>query len=116
MQDPLHWALSSSPGAETGFDRLALGFAAAVPGLTQALADELYVLSRLSESQSVLGFLNVAYLSTVARELASQMERECETALRDNTMLSSKIKKSSLWSRVTAGKRFLSFPSPHVCG
>lgn len=97
-------ALSSSPGGQTGFDRLAVGFHSVVPALTQALTDELNVLSRLAEPHTILGFLNAAYLSTVARELASLMERECETALRDNTTLSSKIKKYSARSRATVGK------------
>ncbi|XP_036953072.1 uncharacterized protein KIAA0825 homolog isoform X5 [Acanthopagrus latus] len=99
--DLLLSALSSSPGGETGFDRLATGFHSAVPALTQALTDELHVLSRLAEPHTILGFLNTAYLSTVTHELASQMERECETALRDNTTLSSKIKKYSARSRAT---------------
>ncbi|XP_038560256.1 uncharacterized protein KIAA0825 homolog [Micropterus salmoides] len=99
--DLLLAALSSSPIGETGFDRLATGFRSVVPALTQALTEELHVLSRLTEPQTILGFLNAAYLSTVARELASLMERECETALRDNTTLSSKIKKYSARSRAT---------------
>ncbi|XP_073322833.1 uncharacterized protein KIAA0825 homolog [Pagrus major] len=99
--DLLLSALSLSPGGETGFDRLAAGFYSAVPALTQALTDELHVLSRLAEPHTILGFLNTAYLSTVTHELASQMERECETALRDNTTLSSKIKKYSARSRAT---------------
>ncbi|CAJ1068534.1 uncharacterized protein KIAA0825 homolog isoform X4 [Xyrichtys novacula] len=94
-------ALSSSPSGETGFDRLAVGFHAAVSALTQALTEELHVLSKLAEPHTILGFINAAYLSTVARELASTMERECETALRDNTTLSSKIKKYSARSRAT---------------
>ncbi|XP_065821463.1 uncharacterized protein KIAA0825 homolog [Labrus bergylta] len=94
-------ALTSSPGGETGFDRLAVGFRSAVPALTQALTEELHVLSRLAEPHSILGFINAAYLSTVAQELASLMERECETALRDNTTLGSKIKKYSARSRAT---------------
>ncbi|KAL7392198.1 hypothetical protein ABVT39_021043 [Epinephelus coioides] len=93
--------LSSSPGGDTGFDRLALGFHSVVPALTQALTEELHVLSRLAEPHTILGFVNVAYLSTVAQELASLMEREYETALRDNTTLSSKIKKYSARSRAT---------------
>ncbi|XP_070760941.1 uncharacterized protein KIAA0825 homolog [Enoplosus armatus] len=99
--DLLLSALSSSPGGETGFDRLAIGFHSVVPALTQALTEELHVLSRLAEPHTILGFLNAAYLGTVARELASLMERECETALRDNTTLSSKIKKYSARSRAT---------------
>ncbi|XP_056275657.1 uncharacterized protein KIAA0825 homolog isoform X2 [Pseudoliparis swirei] len=94
-------ALSSSPGGESGFDGLARGFRHAVPALTRALTEELRVLSRLAEPQTVLGFLNMAYLDTVARELASLMERECEAALRDNTTLSGKIKKYSARSRAT---------------
>lgn len=100
-------ALSSNPGGETGFDRLAVGLRSVAPALIQALTDELQVLSRLLEPHSILGFLNAAYLSTVARELASLMERECETALRDNTTLSSKIKKYSARSRATVGKWLL---------
>lgn len=102
--DLLLSALSSNPGGETGFDRLATGFHSAVPALTQALTDELHVLSRLAEPHTILGFLNTAYLSTITYELASQMERECETALRDNTTLSSKIKKYSARSLATVGK------------
>ncbi|XP_041644003.1 uncharacterized protein KIAA0825 homolog [Cheilinus undulatus] len=94
-------ALSSGPGGETGFDRLAVGFCSAIPALTQALTEELHVLSRLAEPHTILGFINAAYLSTVARELTSLMERECEIALRDNTTFSSKIKKYSARSRAT---------------
>nr|XP_019949157.1 PREDICTED: uncharacterized protein KIAA0825 homolog [Paralichthys olivaceus] len=102
VQVILHSTLSSSPGGEThGFDRLALGFHSAVPALTQALTEELQVLSRLTEPHTILGFLNAAYFGTVARELASLVERECEMALRDNTTISSKIKKYSARSRAT---------------
>ncbi|XP_068166726.1 uncharacterized protein KIAA0825 homolog isoform X2 [Antennarius striatus] len=94
-------ALSSSPGGETGFDRLAVSFHSVVPVLTQALTDELHVLSRLTELHTLLAFLNTAYLSTVARELATLMEKEYETALRDNTTLGGKIKKYSARSRAT---------------
>ncbi|XP_074526836.1 uncharacterized protein KIAA0825 homolog isoform X2 [Halichoeres trimaculatus] len=94
-------APSSSAGGETGFDRLAVGFRSAVSALTQALTEELHVLSQLAEPHTILSFINTAYLSTVAHELASMMDRECETALRDNTTLSSKIKKYSARSRAT---------------
>lgn len=97
-------ALSSSPGGESGFDRLVKGFRNAAPALTQALQEEIHVLSRLAEPCTLLGFLNVAYFSTVAQELASLMERESETALRDNTTLSGKIKKYSARSRATVGE------------
>lgn len=97
-------ALSCSPGGETGFDRLAMGFRSVVPALSQAITEELHVLTRLAEPHTILGFLNGAYFSTVARELTSLVERECETALRDNTTLSSKIKKYSARSRATVGK------------
>ncbi|XP_040010197.1 uncharacterized protein KIAA0825 homolog isoform X2 [Xiphias gladius] len=101
VQVILHSSLTSSPSGETGFDRLALGFRFVIPALTQALTEELQVLSRLAEPHTILGFLNAAYLSTVAQELASLVERECELALRDNTTLSSKIKKYSARSRAT---------------
>ncbi|KAM4577001.1 uncharacterized protein KIAA0825 homolog isoform 1-T1 [Odontesthes bonariensis] len=97
----LHSSLCTSPGGETGFDRLAMSFCNAVPHLTQALTEELQVLSRLTEPHTILGFVNVAYLGTVAQELASQMEKGCETAQRDNTALSSKIKRYSARSRAT---------------
>ncbi|XP_028269180.1 uncharacterized protein KIAA0825 homolog isoform X2 [Parambassis ranga] len=97
----LRSALSSSPGNESGFDRLAKSFNCAVPVLTQTLIEELHVLSRLAEPPTILAFLNAAYLNTVSEELASQMERECETAQRDNTAPSSKIKKYSAKSRAT---------------
>lgn len=95
--------LSSSPGGETGFDRLVAGFRSVVPALTQDLTDELNVLVRVTEAPAVLGFLSAAYLSTIAQELTSLMERECETALRDNTTLGSKIRKNSAKSNSTAG-------------
>lgn len=107
--------LSPSPGGETGFDRLAAGFHALVPVLTQALIDELNVLSGLAEPHAVLGFLSAAYLSTVARELTSLMEKECEMALRDNTS-SHKVKKHSAKCPATVGRcllwstTFTSFP------
>ncbi|XP_038125801.1 uncharacterized protein KIAA0825 homolog isoform X1 [Cyprinodon tularosa] len=97
----LHSSMSSSPGGETGFDRLVAGFYNAVPHVTRALTEELQVLSRVAEPQVVLGFLNIAYFGAVTQELGSQMEREHETAQRDNTALSSKIKKYSARSRAT---------------
>lgn len=100
----VHSALRSSPGGETGFDKLAMGFCSMVPTLTKALTDELHILSRVVEPQTVLGFLNAAYLSTLARELTLLLERECEMALRDNTTFTTKVKKYSSRSRATVGK------------
>ena len=97
-------ALCSSPGGETGFDRLAIGLCLVVPVLTKALNDEINILLRLAEPHTILGFINAAYLSTVARELACLMEKECEMAFRDSSTLSSKIKKYSARSRATVGK------------
>ncbi|KAF3695913.1 putative protein KIAA0825 [Channa argus] len=97
----MHPILTSISGGETGFDRLAIGFRSMVPTLTQAITEELHILSRLTEPHTILSFLNVAYFSTVAQELTSLVERECETALRDNTTLSSKVKKHSVRSRAT---------------
>lgn len=91
----LHSTLSSSLSGETGFDRLAVGFCSVVPVLTHALNEELHVLSRFVEQHTILSFLNEAYLGTVAQELESLMEKERETALRDNTTVTSKIKKYS---------------------
>lgn len=99
--------LSSSPGGETGFDRLVAGLRSVLPALTQALTDELNVLVRVTEAHAVLSFLNAAYLGTIAQELTSLMERECEAALRDNTTLGSKIRKNSAKSNSTAGKSSL---------
>lgn len=108
-------ALSTSPGAETGFDKLAAGFHSVIPVLTQALTDELNVLSRLAEPRTVLGFLSASYLSTVAQELTSLMEKECEMALRDNTS-SYKIKKYSAKCHATVGRcLFLMDVFPDCC-
>lgn len=96
-------ALSTGPGCETGFDKLAAGFHSVVPVLTQALIDEINVLSRLVESHTILAFLSAAYLSPVAQELTSLMERECEMALRDNTS-SYKVKKYSTKCQATVGR------------
>ncbi|XP_020561665.1 uncharacterized protein KIAA0825 homolog isoform X3 [Oryzias latipes] len=97
----LHSSLNSSPGGETGFDRLAAGFCSAVPHLSQAITEELQVLTKVTQPNAILGFLNVTYLSTLAQELASQMEKEREIAQRDNSALSSKIKKYSTRSRAS---------------
>uniref|UniRef100_A0A1A7WWN9 KIAA0825 n=1 Tax=Iconisemion striatum TaxID=60296 RepID=A0A1A7WWN9_9TELE len=95
----LHSSVCSSPGGETGFDRLVTTFCNAVPHLTQALTEEIQVLTRLTEPSKVLSFLNAAYFRTVAQELATQMEREFERAQRDNTTPSKKIKRYSVRSR-----------------
>uniref|UniRef100_A0A8C8E2F8 KIAA0825 n=1 Tax=Oryzias sinensis TaxID=183150 RepID=A0A8C8E2F8_9TELE len=97
----LHSSLNSSPGGETGFDRLAAGFCSAVPHLSQAITEELQVLTKVTQPNAILGFLNVTYLSTLAQELTSQMEKEREIAQRDNSALSSKIKKYSTRSRAS---------------
>lgn len=96
-------ALCTSPGCETGFDKLVAGFHCAVPVLTRALTDELHVLSGLVEARTIVGFLSAAYLSAVAQELTSLMEKECEMALRDNTS-SSKVKKYSAKSPAAVGR------------
>ncbi|XP_055080288.1 uncharacterized protein KIAA0825 homolog isoform X2 [Periophthalmus magnuspinnatus] len=95
----LHSTLSSSASGETGFDRLTVGFHSVAPLLSQALKEEIHVLSHLVDQHSILGFLSAAYLDTVARELASLMERECEAARRDNTAVTSKNRKSSAKSQ-----------------
>lgn len=97
----LHSTLSSSLSGETGFDRLTVGFRSVVPLLTQALNEELHVLSHLVDQHTILGFLNAAYFDIVARELASLMERECEAALRDNTTVTSKFRKFSVKSQTS---------------
>lgn len=95
--------LSTGSGGETGFGKLAAGFHSVVPVLTQAFIDELNVLTRLAEPHTVLGFLSAAYLTTIAQELTSLMEKECEMALRDNTS-SYKVKKCSAKCHTTAGR------------
>ncbi|XP_061133735.1 uncharacterized protein KIAA0825 homolog isoform X1 [Syngnathus typhle] len=97
----LHSAMSSSPAGVTGFDRVTTAFRSVVPALTQALAEDLRVLPRIVEPHAILGFLNASYLRPVASELSSLLERERDTALRDNTMLGSKIKRYSSKSRAT---------------
>ncbi|XP_076010214.1 uncharacterized protein KIAA0825 homolog isoform X2 [Genypterus blacodes] len=97
----LHSALSSGPGSEISFNRLAASFRSVVPALIQALREDLHVLSGLAEPHSILGFINVVYLGAVVRELASTIEKECEMAQRDNSTVSSKIKKYSARSRAT---------------
>ncbi|KAM9391487.1 uncharacterized protein KIAA0825 homolog [Pholidichthys leucotaenia] len=99
--DILHSSMCSSPSCETGFDRLAMSFSCATSVLTQNLVEELHVLSRLAEPHTILGFINAAYLSTLAEELASLMEKECKTAQRDNTVMGSKNKKYSVKSRAS---------------
>ncbi|KAK7933136.1 hypothetical protein WMY93_004032 [Mugilogobius chulae] len=66
-----------------------------LPLLSQTLNEEIYILSHSVDQHNILSFLNVAYLDTVARELAFLIERECGTALRDNTTVTSKIRKFS---------------------
>ncbi|XP_077417736.1 uncharacterized protein KIAA0825 homolog isoform X1 [Vanacampus margaritifer] len=97
----LHSAMSSSPGGVTGFDRVTTAFRSVVPAFTQALTEDLHVLPRVVEPHAILSFLNASYLRPVASELSSLMERECETALRENTILRSKIKRYSSKSRAT---------------
>lgn len=84
-----------SPGGERGFDRLALGFQAASPAFCSMISEEIHVLNGVAEPHSILAFLNQAYLSTVAQELSSLMEREVEAALKDNTTQGGKMGKSS---------------------
>ncbi|XP_072288852.1 uncharacterized protein KIAA0825 homolog [Eucyclogobius newberryi] len=100
----LHSTLSSSTsgGGETGFDRLTVGFRSVVPLLSRALIEEIHVLSHSVDQHSILSFLNAAYLDTVARELASLMERAYGAALRDNTTVTSKNRKFSTKSQVSA--------------
>lgn len=102
----LHYAMSSSPANVTGFDRVTVAFRSVLPALTQALTEDLHILPRVVEQDAILGFLNASYLRPLASELTSLMERECETALRDNTMPGSKIKRYSCKSRATVGKYF----------
>ncbi|XP_054629788.1 uncharacterized protein KIAA0825 homolog isoform X2 [Dunckerocampus dactyliophorus] len=97
----LHSAMCSSPPGVTGFDRVTMAFHSVTPALTQALTEDLHVLPKVAEPHAILVFLNAAYLRPVAAELSFLMERDCKTALRDNTMLSSKIKKYSSKSRAT---------------
>ncbi|KAJ8006140.1 hypothetical protein DPEC_G00125150 [Dallia pectoralis] len=85
----LHTSMASSPGAATGFDRLVLGLSNMAPALCAAITEELHVLNGVADPHTILGFLNTAYLDTVSRELAAMMGKECENALKDNTMLSS---------------------------
>ncbi|XP_061906965.1 uncharacterized protein KIAA0825 homolog isoform X2 [Entelurus aequoreus] len=97
----LHSAMRSSPPAVTGFDRVTAAFRSVTPVLTRTLTEDLHVLPRVAEPHAILAFLNAAYLRPVAGELALLVTKESERALRDNTMLGSKIKKYSTKSRAT---------------
>ncbi|XP_034025938.1 uncharacterized protein KIAA0825 homolog isoform X2 [Thalassophryne amazonica] len=97
----LHSALSPSLDGETGVDRLVMGFCSVIPHLTRSFREDLDVLARITETHNILGFLNEAYLNTVARELSSAIERECERALKDSTTFIKKIRKYSARSKTT---------------
>ncbi|XP_051539016.1 uncharacterized protein KIAA0825-like [Myxocyprinus asiaticus] len=84
-----------SPGGDKGFDRLALSFQTASPTLSCMLSQEIQVLNGVAEPHNILAFLNRVYLSTVAQELGVLMEKEIETALKDNTTHGSKGGKAS---------------------
>ncbi|KAM8866056.1 uncharacterized protein KIAA0825 homolog [Synchiropus picturatus] len=97
----LNAVMSSSSCGNTGFDRLSKGFSSMVGILIQTITEDLHVLTRLVEPHRTLAFLNAVYFSTLTHELASLIERESETALRDNTMAGSKMKKYTSMSRAT---------------
>lgn len=86
---------SCSPGGEKGFDRLTLAFQTASPTLCSMLREEIQVLNGIAEPHNILAFLNHVYLNTVTQELGVLMEKEIETALKDNTTHSSKGGKMS---------------------
>ncbi|KAL1274734.1 hypothetical protein QQF64_027548, partial [Cirrhinus molitorella] len=87
--------LSCIPGGEKGFDRLTLGFQNASPALCSMLREEIHVLNGVAEPHNILAFLNHVYLNTVAQELGVLMDKEIETALKDNTTHSMKGGKMS---------------------
>nr|XP_057927899.1 uncharacterized protein KIAA0825 homolog isoform X2 [Doryrhamphus excisus] len=97
----LHSAMCSSPPGVTGFDRVTMAFHSVTPALTQALTEDVHVLSKVAEPHTIMVFLNAAYLCPLAGELSFLIERDCKTALRDNTVLSGKIRKYSSKSRAT---------------
>ncbi|XP_056448397.1 uncharacterized protein KIAA0825 homolog [Gadus chalcogrammus] len=100
----LHAALGSCPAGETGFDRVSSALHAARPALVTAVSEELQVLGGVTETlHAVLAFVAAAYLSPLARELASVMEREAETAVKENTTLSGRILRYSAKSKATVG-------------
>ncbi|RXN21213.1 putative protein KIAA0825-like [Labeo rohita] len=82
-------------GGEKGFDRLSLGFQSASPALCSMLREEIHVLNGVAEPYNILAFLNHVYLNTVAQELGVLMDKEIETALKDNTAHSMKGGKMS---------------------
>uniref|UniRef100_A0A671KD88 KIAA0825 n=1 Tax=Sinocyclocheilus anshuiensis TaxID=1608454 RepID=A0A671KD88_9TELE len=86
---------SCIPGGEKGFDRLTLGFQTASPTLCSMLQEEIHVLNGVAEPHNIIAFLNHVYLNTVAQELGVLMDKEIETALKDNTMHSMKGGKMS---------------------
>ncbi|CAL8346834.1 unnamed protein product [Lota lota] len=98
----LRAGLSSCPAGETGFDRVSSAFSAARPALIQAVSEELQALGRITETlHTVMAFLDAAYLAPLARELASMMASESETAVKHNTTLSGRILRYSAKSRAT---------------
>uniref|UniRef100_A0A9J7WVJ0 KIAA0825 n=1 Tax=Cyprinus carpio carpio TaxID=630221 RepID=A0A9J7WVJ0_CYPCA len=76
---------SCIPGGEKGFERLTLGFQSALPTLSSMLREEIQVLNGVAEPHKILAFLNHVYMNTVAQELGVLMDKEIETALKDNT-------------------------------
>ncbi|XP_035234779.1 uncharacterized protein KIAA0825 homolog isoform X2 [Anguilla anguilla] len=99
VQDVLRSAQSSCPG-ETGFDRVAGGLRAASPALLRLVGEDLRALSSLVEPAAALAFVNHAHLATVARELASLLEKLVENTAKDNSASGGKVRKCSAKSRV----------------
>ncbi|XP_077456316.1 uncharacterized protein KIAA0825 homolog isoform X1 [Stigmatopora argus] len=97
----LHSAMCSNPPGISSFDRVTMAFRSVIPTLTQTLREDLQALPSVFEPNVILAFLNASYLRPVATELSSLMDKECETALRDNTIISSRMKKYSSKSRAT---------------
>ncbi|KAJ3603758.1 hypothetical protein NHX12_028499 [Muraenolepis orangiensis] len=92
----------------TGFDRVSSAVRRARPTLLRAAREELHALGGMTESwRAAAGFLGAAYLTPLARELTSMMEKECEAALKDNATLSGRIRRYSAKSRAT-----VAIPSP----
>lgn len=83
------------PDGESGFQRLTVGFQAVCPAFCAMLSEDIHILNGLIEPHCILGFVNQAYLWTLAQELGLLMEKEMEMVLKDNSTQGGKGMKSS---------------------
>ncbi|XP_025029386.1 uncharacterized protein KIAA0825-like [Python bivittatus] len=84
---------------EMNFEKVVHNYKSSIPAFSAMIKEDLYILSGITDSSSVLKFINETYLNTFTEEIAILLDMFCELQFKEKTLPAVKTSKNSKKSR-----------------